>query len=1013
MIEAEYAVSLLKFRADLFMGRRVALFGTSGISEYIIRECPEIRIIGVIDEDYSGFFFHGKPILSKNDVVKLRIDTVVLALHLDSVYTIYDRNIEFFSTHNIAIYDMYGRDMGAYEHIILESNELFLEQSLIDAKKAIDEHSCVGMNFEDVIAIADESEELYVFSRRDNTSSNLQKDNWKEHISPRKSVLDLINYALSVDKKLFVLSECGLPSDFIASIMKEWGVADGFSVYTAMDTGFYKMSGLFREVKEIVEESSVLFFGSDVCYDGVVASAYGFDYFPIKKASELFLMSFESSGIEKNTLEQKAYSRILCEIYNDPFCLFDTNGVLPFETVERIHEILLIQLIDNNIEHCKYEYKPVLIRDIFDPVQDHLIFEYHNHPTVSIIIPVYNQFNYTFKCLKSIQQHTKDVAYEIILADDCSNDRTKEIEKYVEGIKVLHNRTNLRFLRNCNNAIGSVAGKYVLFLNNDTQVQPNWLYPLVELMERDKTVGMTGSKLVYPDGSLQEAGGIVWKDGSAWNYGRNDDPLDAKYDYLREVDYISGASIMIRKDLLLKLDGFDDEFAPAYYEDTDLAFRVREAGYKVMYQPLSVVVHFEGKSNGTDESTGLKAYQVVNSKKFYKRWKEVLKRDHFPNGQDVFLAKDRSRNKKHILVIDHYIPKYDVDAGGRCTYMYLKQFVKMGLQVTFIGDNFAHDEPYRTELTNMGIEVLYGDWYYLNWKDWLAENGKYFDYCYPQRPHITIKWIDELKEKCPYAKIIYFTHDLHHLRAFREYKLTGDEAHLEESKKWKDIEFKIFDAADVIHVVGSYEQNYLQKQLPDKPVRNIPLYIYDKVPRATSIEKSFDKRQDVLFVGGFGHPPNEDAVLWFAEKVYPTILEKYPDMVWHIVGNKPTEAVRALESKNIIVHGRISDDELAEFYHKCRIAVVPLRYGAGVKGKIVEAAYYQIPMITTSIGAEGLSTAEGTMIVEDTAEGLAKVICDIYEDFDELRKMSDAGPVFIKRYFSQKAVDDVLKLDIR
>lgn len=470
----------------------------------------------------------------------------------------------------------------------------------------------------------------------------------------------------------------------------------------------------------------------------------------------------------------------------------------------RYLDLLPITTDDNIEEICEFEK---------------ITFAKYDKPEISIIIPVYNQFNYTYNCLRSILSHSGSVKYEVIIADDCSTDQTKEIEKIVEGIRVIHNKTNLRFLRNCNHAIGSATGKYVLFLNNDTQVQANWLSPLVELMERDETVGMTGSKLVYPDGSLQEAGGIVWKDGSAWNYGRNDDPLDTKYNYVREVDYISGASIMIRKDLLLKLDGFDDEFAPAYYEDTDLAFRVREAGYKVIYQPLSVVVHFEGKSNGTDERTGLKSYQVVNSKKFYKRWKEVLERDHFPNGQDVFLAKDRSRNKKHILVIDNYVPEYDDADGRRHTYMFLKQFVRMGLQVTFIGDNFAQNEPYRTDLTNMGIEVLYGDWFDLNWKEWLTENGRYFDYCYLQQPHITIKWIGVLKKRCPYAKIIYFAHDLKYLRAFREYKQTGDETYLKESKKWKDIEFKIFDAADVIQVAGSYEQEYLQKQLSEKPVR--------------------------------------------------------------------------------------------------------------------------------------------------------------------------------------------------
>ncbi len=1011
MTEKEYRLRLLKSRAALFKGKRIVLYGTGKNSEAIIKKCPEIRIIGVCDEKYAKSFFCGKQMIGIKDIARLRVDSVIIGAQPDSAHVVYERNVDFFSAHNITVYDMYGQDMGAYEQKLCETNAFYLEESLENVKSTIDQYTCIGMNFEDVIAIADELEDSYVFKRNNTQIFDLYLDVWKEHLYPRKTILELVNYALKKNKKLFVLCECGFPADFIDSVMKEWGVIEGFSVYSTRETGRYKLNGLFREVKEIKKGSKVLYLGTDLYYDGVISSSYGYDYLPIKKASELFGIGIGVEEIDKEKLKKKDYSRIVCEAFNDPFCLYGTDGMpeMGSDAFEMIQEILL----ENNILARKYNYKPILVLGSCDDESGSLCFDDCAQPTVSIIIPVYNQFSYTYKCLKSIKQHTNSVTYEIIIADDCSTDQTKEIDKYVEGIKVIHNKTNLRFLRNCNNAIGSAAGKYVIFLNNDTQVQPDWLAPLVELMERDETIGMAGSKLVYPDGSLQEAGGIVWRDGSAWNYGRNGDPLDAKYDYLREVDYISGASIIIRKDLLLQLDGFDDDFAPAYYEDVDLAFRVRKAGYKVMFQPLSVVVHFEGKSNGTDESTGLKAYQVVNAKRFYEKWKEVLERDHFPNGQDVFLARDRSRNKKHILVIDHYIPKYDMDAGGRGTYMYLMQFVKMGLQVTFIGDNFAHDEPYRTDLTNKGIEVLYGEWYCLNWKQWLDDYGKYFDYCYPQRPHITIKWIDELKKKCPHSKIIYYAVDLHHLREFREYKLTGDKSHLEESKKWKDIEYQIFQKADVIHVVGSYEQQYLQKQFPDKPIRNIPLYIYNKIPTLKSVEKKFDKRQDVLFVGGFGHPPNEDAVLWFANRIFPIIVEKYPKVIWHIVGNKPTEAVKALECKNIIVHGRVSDAELAEFYHKCRLAVVPLRYGAGVKGKIVEAAYYQIPMVTTSIGAEGMSTMEGNMIVEDTAEGLAKIICDIYEDYEKLSKMSDAGSVFINRYFSQKTVDDVLGLDIK
>lgn len=630
-------------------------------------------------------------------------------------------------------------------------------------------------------------------------------------------------------------------------------------------------------------------------------------------------------------------------------------------------------------------------------------------PEVSIVIPVYNQFDYTYNCLASIKKHSGEVTYEIIIADDCSTDLTQKISDIVSGIKVVRNKTNLRFLLNCNNAAKQANGKYILFLNNDTQVQENWLKPLVDMMKDDK-VGMTGSKLVYSDGRLQEAGGILWNDGSAWNYGNKMNPEDPEYNYVKEADYISGAAIMIRKSLWEEIGGFDERFVPAYYEDTDLAFEVRKHGYKVMYQPLSVVVHFEGVSNGTDTSSGQKAYQVANAKKFFEKWKDVLEKEHFDNAENVFIAKDRSRFKKHILVVDQYVPWHDQDAGCKCSYMYLLMFLKMGFQVTFIGDNYYKHEPYTTELNQLGIEVLYGNYYYNNWQKFLKDNLKYFDYVYLQRPHISIKYIDLVKQYS-HAKVFYFAHDLHHVREKREYEITGNAEKLESSKKWKEIEYELFSKADVGHVVGSYEQGIMQKAFPDKPIRNIPLYIYDDVP--DGIMKDFSKRKDLMYVGGFGHAPNIDAVMWFGKEVMPLIVAKYPDIKWHIVGSKATDEVKALASDNIIVDGFLSDEDLAQMYKSCRIDIVPLRFGAGVKGKVVESAYFQIPLVTTSIGAEGLDDKVGNMHVVDDAKEMAEYICSIYEDYDRLKEMSDAGSVFIEKYFTSKCAEDILRLDIK
>lgn len=411
-----------------------------------------------------------------------------------------------------------------------------------------------------------------------------------------------------------------------------------------------------------------------------------------------------------------------------------------------------------------------------------LHFKQYEKPLVSIVIPVYNQFEYTYNCLKSILMNSGECSYEVIIANDCSTDLTTQLGDVAKGINIINNKDNLRFLLNCNNAAKYAKGEYLLFLNNDTQVQQDWLQPLIDLMKKDTTIGMVGSKLIYADGYLQEAGGILWDDASAWNYGNRQNPNDSEFNFVHEVDYISGAAIMIRTKLWKEIGGFDERFVPAYCEDSDLAFEVRKHGYKVVYQPKSVVVHFEGISNGTDVTTGQKKYQVENQKKFYEKWKDELKQNHFPNGQDVFLARERGKGKKHILVIDHYVPQYDKDAGSKTTFMYLKMLVGKGYRITFLGDNFYQHEPYTTELQQMGIFVLYGPKYAEHWKEWLMENMQYFDIFYLNRPHITIKYIDFIKEHAR-GKIIYYGHDLHFLRIQREYELDGREEKLEESEK--------------------------------------------------------------------------------------------------------------------------------------------------------------------------------------------------------------------------------------
>ena len=638
---------------------------------------------------------------------------------------------------------------------------------------------------------------------------------------------------------------------------------------------------------------------------------------------------------------------------------------------------------------------------------ERLIIPDTSNPKVSIIIPVYNQFDYTHACIKSIIDTVKDVPYEIIIGDDMSTDATKKIKKYVSGIRVNINKTDHGFLMNCNRAVKLARGEYIIFLNNDTQVHEEWLSSLVELIESDDKIGMVGSKLVYPDGSLQEAGGIIWSDASGWNYGRNQNADMPEYNYVRECDYISGASIMISKSLWDEIGGFDERFKPAYCEDSDLAFEVRKRGYKVMYQPKSVVTHFEGVSNGTELDSGLKKYQVENGKKFKEKWATELQ-SQYESGQVPFCARERNHGKKIILIIDHYVPTYDKDAGSKTTFQYIKMFLDKGYVVKFIGDNYAQMEPYTTTLQQFGVEVLYGPWYAEHIFEWIDANKEYISFAYLNRPHITEKYIDYIKENTD-IKIIYYGHDLHFLRTEREYELEKDEKKLAESKMWKAKEFDILHKADMNYYPSYVEEEAIHQIDADIPVKAITAYVFEKFIENYNYDVA--NRSGILFVGGFAHGPNIDAVNWFANEVYPIIREKNKNIDFYIVGSNAPEEIKQLNGNGIIFKGFVSDEELMELYSKCRIVVVPLRYGAGVKGKVVEAIYNGAPIVTTSVGAEGIAGVEDVLKIEDEAEAFANTVVDLYSDEDALVELANKTQSFIKENFSIDAVWNIIKED--
>ncbi len=637
------------------------------------------------------------------------------------------------------------------------------------------------------------------------------------------------------------------------------------------------------------------------------------------------------------------------------------------------------------------------------------------NPEVSVLIPVYGKVEYTLACLKSIAANLPRVSFEVLILDDCSPDDSVAQLQSIENLRVSVNPTNLGFLRSCNRGAKLATGKYLFFLNNDTEVKAGWLDSLVETFTQFDNVGMVGSKLVYPDGTLQEAGGIVWKDGSAWNFGRGSDPALPEFNYVREVDYCSGAAILIERHFYEQLGAFDDRYAPAYYEDTDLAFKVREAGKKVLYQPRSVVVHFEGISHGKDVSGGLKAYQVANGKKFLERWKDTLSRDHYDNAQNVFRARDRSVNKTVVLVVDHYVPQPDKDAGSKSMWHIMKTLLSQGICVKFWPHNHYYDPVYAPWLEALGIEVVAGNRTVGKFEEWIEQNGKNINTILLSRPHVAVDFMDAIQRHST-AKVIFYGHDIHYLRLQKQHEITKNLSVLNELSRFKALEHKMWESIDTIYYPSVEEEHYIHRWREESGVRSgtvrtIPVYAYDSFEENPA--GNLMDRRNIIFVAGFNHPPNIDAAKWFVNEVFPIIKANDPTVLLKLIGSRPSPDIYKLQSESVMVTGYVTDDELTALYRKARVAVVPLLYGGGMKGKMIEAMRFGLPVVTTSTGVQGLADAAGFLSVSDQALEFGRYTSRLLANDDKWNEQSRKQLDFVKLKYSQSSLWNIIKDDFQ
>ncbi len=640
----------------------------------------------------------------------------------------------------------------------------------------------------------------------------------------------------------------------------------------------------------------------------------------------------------------------------------------------------------------------------------------------SILIACHNKVELTRDCLEQLRRVTPPSLYELVLVNNASTDGTRAcLDEFQASmprgqVTVLHQRENLGFVGANNLAAESARGDFLVFLNNDTLPQPGWLEALVTVAQADPTVGAVGSKLVYPDGSLQEAGGAVFRDGTGMNYGRSGHPGHPAYAFVREVDYCSGACLLTSAALFRSLGGFDTRYAPAYYEDSDLCFSIRKAGLRVLYQPESVVVHFEGGTAGTDLSSGFKKHQEINRPKFVRKWVQELALQGEPSTDRLRMGRAAHRFKgSRILMAHDAPPMYDRAAGSLRLDHLVRMYLAEGHQVSFVclhGRTFegAEVEPYMTRLRRMGVMVHalelplargFKERPETGWKAFEALLlEREYDVAHLPWHYSAAQFIPHIRQHSPRTRIVIDCQDVHFRREARRLMESNDPGMWVKYRKDKSHELANYRSADAMMVVTEEDRECLQRELPERAVHCVPDYYPVKPPEEIP---AFGPRADLVFVGGFRHVPNTDAVTWFCREIWPLVSPRLPDAKFHIVGDAAPPDVKRLAGGRVIVHGHVKD--LSALLGGARLSVAPIRYGAGMKGKITNALAHGLPSVATPVAAEGMGLSHGRdILVAASPSEFADAVVRLYQDESLWNSVSAAGIQLVESLYGHRAI---------
>lgn len=635
-----------------------------------------------------------------------------------------------------------------------------------------------------------------------------------------------------------------------------------------------------------------------------------------------------------------------------------------------------------------------------------LAFATGDSPRVSILLVLYNRAELTLACLRSILANVK-LPVELILVDNASSDETPRLLERVDGATVLRNRENLGFLRACNQGAAEAKGEQLLFLNNDAVLLPNAVERAYSLLQEEPKAGAVGGRILLLDGSLQEAGSIVWQDGSCLGYGRGDEPSLPQYMFRRDVDYCSGAFLMTPLAQFRDLGGFDEVYAPAYYEETDYCLRLHETGQEVLYDPGIMILHYEF---GSSEAASATSLQRRNRETFVVRHRDYLAARPRPGRGNILAARFVNGSKKKVLYIDDRVPHRSLGSGFPRSNFILNTLVELGYQVTMYPLNFPTEDSWDSVHSDISprIEVMLG----LGRQELeqhLKERRGYYDTIFVSRPH-NMDFFSQVAAGIWLSgdrpKVVYDAEAIFALRDAAKHELfTGAEKR--KLEKAVRAEVDLVKGADLVIAVSPGERETFTRYYHGE---------VHVVGHALSVEPSdtpFEARSGFLFVGNMDYngSPNVDSMVWFIEEVFPSIRETLSGARLMLVGANAAPEIRQLADRDgVELLGR--QEQLDEFYRNARVFVAPTRFAGGIPYKIHEAAALGVPVVASQLLVDQLDWRAGRDILSadiHNPEDFARRCIELYTDAGQWQMIRENA---LERIREECSVD-VLKSHVR